>query len=380
MKNFFILLFLFWEIIFSSFFCYSKEYTVTDIELVERCAIEYREKLTSWHVRLLQSDESIEGHKKDNVMSHISFAGNLECYKDGDLFHEERGYFVNETNERILLKTIFNKKWRYRFGYDKIQKPDSEIVVPILNMLAYSKAVGGPFTTPYNIRAFGITPTIDLRFIPQPLTSFIGNPQRSNLIMSDDMIDDKKCYKISFSFMERKEENVMSIWICPELGYNPLKLEMNFTVSESDYKGKQKTIFDIEVSNNNNKKIWFPKKINCRAMRGENLDNLFRSANLAIEVVSFNKRLDPKLFDERGLDLPVGTLVLIDPEPAPDTYTWDGEKIVGLSGAMLEPSVIPIRSNVFRYFLIAAGLALISIACLLKYFELRKRNQNSDNE
>jgi hypothetical protein len=374
MKKFSILLFLFFSIILSSFFCYSKEYTVADIEQVERRTIEYREKITSWHVRLLQSDELIEGHKKDNVMSHISFAGNMECYKEGDLFHEERGYFVNDTNERILLKTIFNKKWRYRFGYDRIQKPDSGVVVPILNMLEHSKAVGKPFTTPYDIRIFGITPTIDLRFKPQPLTAFIGNPQRSNLMMSDDMIGDKKCFKISFSFMKRKEENVMSIWICPELGYNPLKLEMNFTVSESDYKGKQKTIFDIEVSNNNNKKIWFPKKINCKVMRGANLDNLFRSVNLAIEVVSFNKRLDPKLFDEHGLDLPVGTLVLIDPEPpVPDTYTWDGEKIVSLSGATLEPYVISSRGNAFRYFLIAAGLALISIACLFMYLELRKK-------
>jgi hypothetical protein len=71
---------------------------------------------------------------------------------------------------------------------------------------------------------------------------------------------------------------------------------------------------------------------------------------------------------------------MMDPEPAPDTYTWDGEKIVGLSGATLEPVVITARGHALRYFLIASGLALISIACLLKYFELRKRNQNSDNE
>ncbi|MDR2437875.1 MAG: hypothetical protein LBE12_00705, partial [Planctomycetaceae bacterium] len=82
--------------------------------------------------------------------------------------------------------------------------------------------------------------------------------------------------------------------------------------------------------------------------------------------------LEPNLFNEKGLNLPIGTLVMMDPEPAADTFTWDGEKIVGLSGATLEP-VIPTRSNAFRYFLIAAGLALISVACLFKYFELRKK-------
>jgi hypothetical protein len=380
MKNIFLFYFIVpvFVIMFSSFFCYSKEYSIADIEQVERRAIEYREKIKSWHVRLLQSDEFTEGHKKDNFMPHISFAGNLECYKDGDLFHEARGYFVNDTHKRILLKTILNKKWRYRFGYDKIKKPEIEVDTPILNMVKYSKVVGGPFTTPYDIRTLGITSAIDLRFNPPSLTTFIGNPQRNNLMMSDDIIGDKKCYKIFFSSLTRKEENLMSIWICPELGYNPLKLEMNFTVSEPNYKGRQKTIFDIEVSNNNNKKIWFPKKINCRAMCGENLDELFRSVNLAIEVVSFNKPLDPKIFDERGLDLPVGTLVLMDPEPAPGTYTWDGEKIVNLSGAALEPVAADSRNNGFRYFLIAAGLALISIACLFRYFELRRKERLSN--
>jgi hypothetical protein len=376
MKKFFYFIVFFFGITFSCFFGYSKEYTVADIERIERRVIKYREQITSWHVRLLLTDEfrdSESGAKLDPVPD-MKFAGNMECYKEGELLHEERGYFVNDTKEKYLLKTIFNKKWLYMFGNDKVRQEGSEVDIPILNMMAYSKAVGGPYTTPYDIRSLGITPGIDIRFNSQPLTAYIGNPQRSNLMMSDDIIDDKKCYKISFSLLKHPEENMMSIWICPELGYNPLKFEIDFPNLKTInyYKGKQRGTFDIEVSNNNNKKIWFPKKISCRAMHGEHLDKLISSRNLAIEVVSFNKSLDPKLFDERSLDLPVGTLVLIDPEPAPDTYTWDGEKIVGLSGATLEP-VIPTRSNAFRYFLIAAGLALISVACLFKYFELRKK-------
>jgi hypothetical protein len=304
----------------------------------------------------------------------MRFAGNMECYKDGDLLHEERSYFINDTDEKYLLKTIFNKKWRYMFGKDTVRQKGSDVDIPLLHMMEYSKIVGGPYTTPYDIRALGITSMIDLRFDSNSLTTFIGNPQRSNLVMFDDMIGDKKCYKISFSSLKRKGENMMSIWICPELGYNPLKLENEYTVANTKYKGRQNFILDIEVSNNNNKKIWFPSKIHARTMRGEKLDKLFYTANLSIEVVSFNKSLDPKLFDERGLDLPVGTLVLMEPEPVPDTYTWDGEKIVGLSGTTLEPDT-PTSSNAFNYFLIAAGLALFSLGCLFKYFELVKKNQ-----
>jgi hypothetical protein len=174
----------------------------------------------------------------------------------------------------------------------------------------------------------------------------------------------------------------MSIWICPKLGYNPIKYELDFpNLTFVHFKGRQKGIYDIEVSNDNNKKIWFPKKIRSKAMYGENLDKVFRSVDLAVEVVSFNKPFDPKIFDERGLDLPVGTLVLMDPEPAPGTYTWDGEKIVNHKGLALDPVAADSHDNRFRYFLFAAGLALIFIACLLKYFELRKKKQTpNDNE
>jgi hypothetical protein len=378
MKKFFYFIVFFFGITFSCFLGYSKEHTVADIERIERHVIEYREQITSWHVRLLLTDEfrDSESGAKLDPMSDMIFAGNMECYKEGELLHEERGYFVNDTKEKYLLKTIFNKKWRYMFGNDKVRHEGSDVDIPILHMMASSKIVGGPYTTPYDIRSLGITPSVDIRFDSDTLTAYIGNPQRNNLMMSDDIIGDKKCCKISFSLLKHPEENMMSIWICPELGYNPLKFEIDFPNLKTInyYKGRQRGTFDIEVSNNNNKKIWFPKKISCRAMHGEHLDKLISSRNLAIEVVSFNKSLDPKLFDERGLDLPVGTLVLMDPEPpVPDTYTWDGEKIVGLSGATLEQVILPARSNAFRYFLIAAGFALISIACLFKYFELRKK-------
>jgi hypothetical protein len=55
---------------------------------------------------------------------------------------------------------------------------------------------------------------------------------------------------------------------------------------------------------------------------------------------------------------------------------------------VLEPIETP-PNNASRYFFIACGLALISVACLLKYFELGRKerlsnhnnnNNNNDND
>jgi len=94
-----------------------------------------------------------------------------------------------------------------------------------------------------------------------------------------------------------------------------------------------------------------------------------------IEVVSLNEKLDPNLFNAKRLGLPIGTLVLMDPEPFPDTFTWDGENIVGLSGTTpLDPGVTGSpRIRVVGYLWTALGLMLICVYCLKKYFEMQKK-------
>jgi hypothetical protein len=57
---------------------------------------------------------------------------------------------------------------------------------------------------------------------------------------------------------------------------------------------------------------------------------------------------------------------------------WDGKKITGESESNM--IILPTRGHAFRYFLIAAGLALISVACLFKYFELTKKNRRPPHE
>jgi hypothetical protein len=373
-------------IVFCLFFLFqdhsnSKEYTLSDITRVENQAIANanREKIKDWHIRVSLSDEQIDP-SSEHVQyilgeEHEGQLIGIEFYKDGNLYREDKSYIYKE--KRIVSTTILGEKWVYRFGRDFVRKENTNIKIPLLDMITKEKQENmimvanekkenkmlGFFC---DIRAFGFVP-INLRALVKmtDLTQYVGNPKRKDLFMEDDIVRGEPCYKISFSKIKHPDKNNIAIWISPSHGYNPLRFEFFFP----DIPGTKKSIIDLEVNKDKKSGIWFPATQRTTILQNE---KLLYQCNTKIEVISLNKKLDPNLFNEKGLNLPIGTIVMMNPEPAPDTYTWDGEKIVGLRGATLEPD-IPTRSNAFPYFLIAAGLALISIACLFKYFELRKK-------
>jgi hypothetical protein len=346
--------------------CNSKEYTLSDITRVENQAIANREKIKDWHLRVSLSDEQMVP-SSDYVLDEEEEGQllGIEFYKDGDQYREDKSYLFK--GKKIIRSMVLGEKWYYRFGSDLVRKKDTNIDIPLLNMTAREKQVQtNIIRTFHDIRTFGFNPT-NLRFSPKELTKFIGNSSRKDLVMEDDIVKGEPCYKISFSLIDHPEKNNnIVIWLSPNCGYNPLKFEFFFP----DIPGTQKTIFDIEVNKDKDSGIWFPATQKTTVFRNE---KIFYQYNEKIEVISLNKKLDPNLFNEKGLNLPIGTLAMMDPEPAHDTFTWDGEQIVGLSGLTLEPFVIPPRSNTFRYFLIAVSLALISVGCLLRYLELRKK-------
>jgi hypothetical protein len=366
MKNFFYFIIPLLVILFSPIFCFSKEYTISDISRVENQAIANREKIKDWHLRVSLSDEQMDT-SSDYVLDeeHEGQLLGIEFYKNGNLYREDQSYFFK--GKKFVRTTILGEKWYYQFGSNFVQKKNTTTDISLLNMTAREKQVQtNIIRTFHDIRTFGFNPT-NIRFSPTELTKFIGNSSRKDLVMEDDIVKGEPCYKISFSLIDHPEKNNnVIVWLSPNCGYNPLKFEFFFP----DIPGTQKTIIDIEVNKDKNSGIWFPATKKTDVFRSE---KLFYQCYEKIEVISLNKKLDSKIFNEKGLNLPIGTLAMIDPEPFHGTFIWDGENIVSLSGATLDPFVTPPRSNVFRYFLIAAGLALISIACLLKYFELRKK-------
>jgi hypothetical protein len=204
------------------------------------------------------------------------------------------------------------------------------------------------------------------------LTSLIGNPHRKDLEMTDDVIDGIACKKISCM---RKIGNQnfyrnMIVWIAPEYGYNPIRF-----LSWNEERGFRYTA-NLKIEKHKESGIWFPVSY----IEDEMADGKpYSHDEYQVQIFSLNKKLPKETFTPKGIKVPIGTRVYIYPPPAVDNFFWDGEKIAGEFGTVLEPTEVP-PNNATRYFFIACGLALISLACLFKYFELRKKKKHPPDE
>ena len=351
----------------------SKEYGIGEINRIENKAIANRKNIKTWQVRvsiekeLVNLPEFAPPEPKFGARGDRGRLVGMELFYDGELFREERVFLNNGKEDKYT--TVLGKEWFYRFGTDVLRREGTDEDIPVLYVDSVEKEK--QVLPLYDIRTLGFVPS-GFQFNTEPLDTYIGNSSRSNVSMSDDTFDDIQCYKLSFVHPHIYTEHKISVWFSLKHDLSPLKFELIFPTI------KQKTTYLMELKQDISSKIWFPSVIHTTVLR----DNELAYENKAlIEVVSFNKPLDPLLFTEKKLGLPIGTLALIDPEPAPGTYTWDGENIVDLSGATIEPYDTP-RNYTVNYLLIAIalGLAMIFVWCLLKYLELpkKKRDESCD--
>jgi hypothetical protein len=340
--------------------CYSKEYTQAEIERVENRAIANRERFKSWHVRVTHTDVVRDPSLSDPDRGDRRgrFVG-MELFQseNGDFFREERKYLLNETTTNHVK--AFGGKWIYRFGTDIARREDSSEDIAVLNMKGLDENAN--VVRPYDARTLGFVPG-EIRATATDLRRYIGSQQRKDISMKDDVLNGEQCYKISYVNTRISTKNITSVWISPSRDHNPLKFEIIFPDL------KKISTFNITVEKQRG--YWFPSLIHTTmTVEGKKLNE----HKTQIEVVSLNEKMDPNLFNEKGLGLPIGTLVLMDPEPFPDTFTWDGEKIVGLSGATIEPYEDTPRNYTVNDLLMAMGLALIFTYCLKKYFDMAKK-------
>ncbi|MDR0705650.1 MAG: hypothetical protein LBF88_11760 [Planctomycetaceae bacterium] len=133
---------------------------------------------------------------------------------------------------------------------------------------------------------------------------------------------------------------------------------------------------ELQVAKDAKSGIWFPVSSHfTRLYQGK----LELSEKLKIEIISLNQSLDISYFTPEKMEVPVGTFVTLPPESTMQNYYWDGEKIVGENGSVFDTrkSDKENRSTRLRVLLIAAGLAMISIACFRKYLDYKNRFSNN---
>jgi hypothetical protein len=294
---------------------------------------------------------------------------NYDCIR----FH----YFVDNNKNKMRIDSTFRLTAQVPAGvevppeYTSIESWDEDQIYLFQKGMCFSngRAVGlaliarerasqdTPNRTIVDCRVLGLTP-IGLT-AAVPLNFILLDSNRKNFSIIEESISGIPCKKIS---SEHPNGAVTITWVAPTLGYSVLKMRMssvdNSLVDEADY-----TVAEYKKSG-----IWFPTVSEYKRMKNAKVE-LFQ--NLSVQVVSLNEPLPADIFNPKSFDVPLGKTAYVQGKESIGKLFWDGNKIANENKTVVD--FIPIRGNTFRYFLIAAGLALISVACLFKYFELRKK-------
>jgi hypothetical protein len=192
------------------------------------------------------------------------------------------------------------------------------------------------------------------------IDAFVCSPERKNIRMTDDILNGIPCKKVSFEHIRSNAK--ADYWIVPEMGYSIIRL----ACKTGDGTGEEET--NLQLKKDEASGIWFPSFSKWERFMNKELTD---SEELQIEVVSFNKKLDHSYFTPSTMNIPVGTVAIIDPLSAYQNYFWDGEKVTDESGTELVDSW-DMTSNTFsrrfHLFLSACGFIMIGMILLLKYF------------
>ncbi|MDR1384891.1 MAG: hypothetical protein LBJ67_13745 [Planctomycetaceae bacterium] len=314
--------------------------TLQDIEKVEKQTLHNRRAIKSWHVRtytnrILHEETGDVLDNEGSILPNGDIQRRLytDYYYDGQHTREDTFFEYGTPAQQGI--DFFSWDDRYCYLYTTgLDDEKGKFAIQADTVKEALEKRGGimPFL---DIRIFGMFPT-GLALRSFELTSRIGNPDRTNLEMTDDTIEGIACKKISF--LDHRQNSCV-IWIATELGYNPIRFD-----SWNDEKGFRNTV-NLKIEKHKESGIWFPvSSIGDELYKGKP----YSHTEDRVEIISFNKPFPIETFGLKEMNAPVGTRVYIVPPPNPaDNFFWDGEKIASEFGTVLEPlkPAISSRSN-----------------------------------
>jgi hypothetical protein len=351
----------------------------TALEIAEygNKAVENRLKIKSWHVRVEREDFNINRPEKSQKCLAVEF------YVDGIKNRTDQTWAYGVQGEGATYTDYMAEDGINLYTYSSQVLDDGTpvalTVIPLKTLaenqenslydLGYKAA-----RSVADIRVLGFVGT-GMNYTPGNYTGFVQHLEdQSDLQMEDDEINGIPCKKISYTYRDPSRSEVITAykryWIAPEQGYSILR---------SEGEPGDKSFFDrteVTVEKHQKTGLWVPvKSVFERTGIQDGKRFVKWSERLKLEYLSLNENIPEKMFTPETMNIPVGRAVHITPPPGEPMF-WDGKKVVGESGATLEP-VVSTHGNPVRYFLIALGLGLICIACLKKYFELSKKRRET---
>jgi len=228
-----------------------------------------------------------------------------------------------------------------------------------------------------------------------------------NPVVSEEIIDSVKCYKISWGNLSRidrsqiiynekdqpasekekdlfwsksKERFLYSIWMVPEQNFLVRKIErqsvpVNVTDTNDPFYNNWHSITTNKARKDDISGLWYPFYwVHECKLNG----NFYTKDEVWMDVKNgYNQKLDSRLFllEQRNEIEPLCPIAweLNTPQPVKGSMIWDGKKIIGKDDQMPDENVM--SRKYFRFlFVLFVNIALISGLFLSLYIRKFRRN------
>ncbi|MDR1384026.1 MAG: hypothetical protein LBJ67_09310 [Planctomycetaceae bacterium] len=311
--------------------------------------------IKKYHVKIIKNTYDLDCSPPDRITE-------FEFFGDGDNIRQDiaRNWQIQKPSSSMIKDIIAinsKEKKRYNFTVGIENGLPGALQIYPFDKKTDERLIHSLFV---DFRIIGFLPTGFV--ILDDINGIVSSNDRIDIKMVDETLGDVECKKISCK--NPKSGSIAVYWIAPSLGYSIIRFECE------DKEGLDLT--ELQVAKDAKSSIWFPVSSHFTRLHQGKLE---LSEKLKIEIISLNQSLDISYFTPAKMEVPAGTFVMMPPESTMQNYYWDGEKIVGESGSVFDmrKSNKENRFTRLRVLMVAAWLALISIACFRKYINYKKK-------
>jgi hypothetical protein len=193
------------------------------------------------------------------------------------------------------------------------------------------------------------------------LESYLGRTDRTRPTVQHDQVGQRECWRIDYEVLNGTK---VSLWMAPEWGFNPVRIETRSKLGGKQYHHKFEATYQRA-----DEQHWYPQS--CQYWH--TIDNhRAKEATLEVNLLAFNHPPDAKIFELIGMGIPAGTTAHKFPEESsPGGLIWNGKELIPARQARESSQNMRVR------LLALAGVLALVASVALVYFIKQKRRRVS---
>jgi len=323
-----------------------------EIAVLEQRVIANRVAMHQWHIRVSLAREGEGTHREPDApvaTGYTFYLDGRQSRVDWTFRYAKKPFGVDQ--DSYTSTTIWSDDQHISYSTQRFEDgAKSALEVADRDWSLKNEANGKIRLPPF--QTLGMLPGALL--VDAPMTMCIGNPNRVELRISDDILNGIECKKISFV----SEHGLTTrVWIAPAMGPSVVRMEYDGKSQSPNYLDRT----DVVVKEYRKTGIWFPASAESQRIQDGKVR--IRRETVQVEVLSLNEPLDPKVFTIVDLNVPAGSFANV--RPYTGNFIWDGNQIreegaaevlrgtSGLSGRritlLVTSSVLAILCGVFLW-------------------------------